>query len=227
MSNCRGGGRIKCTRGKLSRCREWGRGEGGLGHSLEIIKWTWDRLPHPPPSPLHPVTFRHRRAHLRIYVGKNNLNLNNPQEDNVCLSSCWSWFGSWKRGTNRISEHWLLGLRHLLHTSKCTFMPWLLDSLDLPGRRKDTHQLMSRVDYGFNQWSVVSFVIKKLYMYLFMVKQCIYLVILMYFMQIYFHLLWSGNRFTDFVVFLNFLSALHATWIIKKSNILRRFKESR
>ena len=61
-------------------------------------------------------------------------------------------------------------------------MPWLLGSLGLPGRRKDTHQLMSRVDYGFNQWSVVSFVIKKLYVYLFMVKQCIYLVILMYFM---------------------------------------------
>ena len=57
-----------------------------------------------------------------------------------------------------------------------------MDSLDLSGRRKDAHWLMSRVDYGFNQWLVVSFVIKKLYVYLFMVKQCIYLVILMYFM---------------------------------------------
>ena len=42
---------------------------------------------------------------------------------------------------------------------------------------------MSRVDYGFNQWSVVRFVIKKLYVYLFMVKQCIYLVIHTYFMH--------------------------------------------
>ena len=70
---------------------------------------------------------------------------------------------------------------------------------------KDTHWLMSRVDYGFDQWSVVIFIIKKLYVYLFIVKQCIYLVTLMYFMQIYFQLSWAGNKFTDFVVFLNSL----------------------
>ena len=136
------------------------------------------------------------------------------QNDNVCLPFCWSWSRGWKREVKRIREHWFWRLRYLLHTSKCTFMSWLLDSLDLPSRRKDTHRLMSRVDYGFNQWSVVSFVIKKLYVYLFMVKQCIYLVILMYFMQIYFHLLWSENKFTDFAVFLNFLLTLHAAWII-------------
>ena len=136
------------------------------------------------------------------------------QNDNVCLPFCWSWSGGWKRGANRIREDWFWRLRYLLHTSKCTFMSWLLDSLDLPSRRKDTHRLMSRVDYGFNQWSVVSFVIKKLYVYLFMVKQCTYLFILMYFMQIYFHLLWSENKSTNFVVFLNFLLTLHATWII-------------
>ena len=33
---------------------------------------------------------------------------------------------------------------------------------------------MSRFDYGFNQWPVVSFVIKKLYVKLFMVKQYIF-----------------------------------------------------
>ena len=136
------------------------------------------------------------------------------QNDNICLPFCWSWSGGWKRGANRIREHWFWRLRYLLHTSKCTFMSWLLDSLDLPSRRKDTHRLMSRVDYGFNQWSVVSFVIRKLYVYLFTVKQCIYLFVLMYFMQIYFHLLWSGNKFTDFV---NLLSTLHGTWIIKKA----------
>ena len=124
-------------------------------------------------------------------------------------------------------EYWFWGLKHLLHTSKCTFMSWLLDPLDSSSRRKDTHQLMSRVDYGFNQWSVVSFVIRKLYVYLFTVKQCIYLFVLMYFMQIYFHLLWSGNKFTDFVAFLTFLSTLHAAWIIKKNKILRRFNWSR
>ena len=136
------------------------------------------------------------------------------QNDNVCLPFCWSWSGGWKRGANRIREHWFWRLRYLLHTSKCTFMSWLLGSLGLPSRRKDTHQLMSRVDYIFNQCSVVSFVIKKLYVYLFMVKQCTYLFILMYFMQIYFHLLWSENKSTNFVVFLNFLLTLHATWII-------------
>ena len=41
----------------------------------------------------------------------------------------------------------------------------------MPSRRKDTHRLMSRVGYGFNQWPVESFVIEKLYVYLFMVKQ--------------------------------------------------------
>ena len=126
------------------------------------------------------------------------------QNDNVCLPFCWSWSGGWKRGANRIREHWFWRLRYLLHTSKCTFMSWLLDSLDLPSRRKDTNRLMSRVVSGFNQWSVVSRLIKKLYMCLFTVKQCIYLVKFMYFIQIYLHLLWFGNKFTDFAVFLNF-----------------------
>ena len=94
------------------------------------------------------------------------------QNDNVYLPFCWSWWGGWKRGANRIREHWFWGLKHLLHTSKSTFMSWLLDPLGLPSWRKDTHRLMSRVDYGFNQWPVVRLVIKKLHMYLFMVKQC-------------------------------------------------------
>ena len=84
------------------------------------------------------------------------------QDDNVCLPFCWSWSRAWKRGTNRIKQHWFWWLRHLLHHSKCTFMSWLLDSLDLLSRRTDTHRLISRVVY---QWSVVSFVIKKLYVY--------------------------------------------------------------
>ena len=66
-------------------------------------------------------------------------------------------------------------------------MPWLLDSLDLSrygskSKEKYTPRLVSRIDYGFDQKSVVSFVIKKLFVYQFMVKQCIYLVIQMYFM---------------------------------------------
>ena len=44
----------------------------------------------------------------------------------------------------------------------------------MPSRRKDTHRLMSRIDYGFNQWLVVSFVNKKLYVYLSMVKLYIF-----------------------------------------------------
>ena len=95
------------------------------------------------------------RLNITFYVNRIE-----TQKD-VCLPFCWSWPGGWKRGTNRIMKHWVWGLKHLLDTSKCIFLSWLLDSLDLPSRRKDTHQLMSRVDYGFNQWSVVSFVIKK------------------------------------------------------------------
>ena len=47
----------------------------------------------------------------------------------------------------------------------CTFTPWLLDSLDLLRYRSESNKisrLMPRVDYGFDQWSVVSFVIKKI-----------------------------------------------------------------
>ena len=83
---------------------------------------------------------------------------------------------------------------------------------------------MSKLDFGFNQWSVVSFVVKKLYVYLFMVKQCTYLVILMYFMQLYSHLLWSGNKFADFVVF--FVDPTRSV-NYQENKILRRFKESR
>ena len=79
-------------------------------------------------------------------------------------------------------------------------------------------------DYGFDQWSFVSFVIKKLFVYLFMVKECTYLVIQVYFMQIYFYFLWFGNKFTDFCVFPKFLLTLHTRWNTKESKILRKFK---
>ena len=78
-------------------------------------------------------------------------------------------------------------------------------------------------DYGFDQWSFVSFVIKKLFVYLFMVKECTYLVIQVYFMQIYFYFLWFGNKFTDFCVFPKVLN-LHTRWNTKESKILRKFK---
>ena len=94
-----------------------------------------------------------------------HVNRMETQIENVCLPFCWSWFGGSTRGTNKIREHWFWWLRYLLHTSKCTFISWLLDLLDLLSRRKDTHRLISRVVYGFNQWSPVSFVIKKLYVY--------------------------------------------------------------
>ena len=59
---------------------------------------------------------------------------------------------------------------------------------------------------------------------LFMLKQCIYLVIQMYFMQIFFHLLSSANKLTDLFVFPIFLFTLHATRTIKRSEILRKFR---
>ena len=113
-----------------------------------------------------------------------------------------------------------------------TFMLWLWDSLglsryDSESKKRYTLRLVSRVDYDFDQWSLVSFVIKKVYVYLFMVKLCIYLVIQMYFMQMCFHHSWSGNKLADFVVLLNFLLTLHATWTIKESKILRRLKKAK
>ena len=87
-----------------------------------------------------------------------------------------------------------------------------------------TSRLVSKIDYGFYQWSVVSFVIKKVFVYLFMVKQCIYLVIEMYFMQIYFYFLWFANKFTDFCAFPKFLLTLHTRWNIKESKILKKFE---
>ena len=89
----------------------------------------------------------------------------------------------------------------------CIFVPWLFDSLDLPrqaseSKKRWTPRLVSKADYDVDQFSVVRFVIKKLFVYLFMAEQCIHLVIQMYFMQICFHILWSGIKFTDSFVFL-------------------------
>ena len=75
-------------------------------------------------------------------------------------------------------------------------MPWLLDSLDQPRYGSKSHiqqytqmhtQVGTKIDYGFDQWSVVSFV----FVYLFILKESIYLVIQMYFMQIYFFMIWE------------------------------------
>ena len=112
-------------------------------------------------------------------------------------------------------------------------MPWLLDSLDQPRYGSESHiqryprytpRLVSKIDYGFDQWSVVSFVIKKHLVYLFMVKEFIYLVTQMYFMQIYFYFLWFENKFTDFCVYPKFLLTVHTRWNIKESQILSKFK---
>ena len=94
-------------------------------------------------------------------------------------------------------------------------------SCDIP---RYTPRLVSKTDYGFHQWAVVSFVIKKPFVYLFMVKECMYLVIKMYFMQIYFYFLWFGNKFTDFCVFPKFLLTIYTRWNIKESKILRKSK---
>ena len=93
-------------------------------------------------------------------------------------------------------------------------------SSDIP---RWTPRLVSKIDYGFDQWLVVSSVMKKRFAYLFM-KQCIYLVIQMYFMEVYFYFLWFGNKFTDFYVFPKILLTLNARLNIKESKILRKFK---
>ena len=46
---------------------------------------------------------------ISVPIWLYHVNRIETQKDNVCLSFCWSWSGSWKRGTNRISEHWLWG----------------------------------------------------------------------------------------------------------------------
>ena len=102
----------------------------------------------------------------------------------------WSWPGGWKKGDNRIKGHWFWNgkLRHLLHTSTqvsnraCLFFLWQKTiafecSLNLHFYaliigffrsvylqfRMVTPRLVSIVDYCFDQWSIVRFVIKKLF----------------------------------------------------------------
>ena len=69
-------------------------------------------------------------------------------------------------------------------------------SSDIP---RCTPRLVSNTDYGFDQWSVVCFVIKNIFVHLFMVKECTCLVTQMYFMQIYFYFLWFENECIDFL----------------------------
>ena len=47
--------------------------------------------------------------------------------------------------------------------------------------------LRGSFDYNFDSWPIVSFVIKNLVVAIFMVKQCKYLVIQVYFVQMYFY----------------------------------------
>ena len=121
-----------------------------------------------------------------------------------------------EKGDNKIRGHWFWNsvLRHQLRTSTwdsgkfqaepvrccffflfffsqqkklqlvlstCTFMHWLLDS-----SARYTHRLASRTDYVFDQWSVVSFVIKSIFVHLLMANECIWLIKQMYFLQIHF-----------------------------------------
>ena len=120
----------------------------------------------------------------------------------------------------------------------CTFMPWLLDFLDQPMYASEsqnsipsqipryTPRLVSRIDYGFDQCSVVSFVIKKVF--------CIYLWWKSVYMLNYTNVLYAnifltlgikfGNKFTYIFVFPNFLLTLNTTLAIKERKILRRLK---
>ena len=151
---------------------------------------------------------------------------------------CWSWPAGWKRVDNRIRRHWFWngGLKHRLHTSTRVSLLvfscldyWILQIYQGRAQNRRTYtpqRWCLGLTMVLNSGQLKVFLIKNLCVYLFMVKQCIYLVIHMCFMQIYFHLLWCGNISTEFVVFLNFLLTLHATWAVKESEILRRFKES-
>lgn len=74
------------------------------------------------------------------------------------------------------------------------FYAFLLDYLHLPrcgsdSKKRYRPRFVSRTDCGFDQWLGLSFTIKKLFVYLFMAKQRIHLIIQMYYKQIDFHLL--------------------------------------
>ena len=88
----------------------------------------------------------------------------------------------------------------------CTFMPWLLNSLYLSRYGSEWWHprwwLWLTMVLTNGQFYVLFS--RNFFVYLFMVKEYIYLVIQMYFMQIYFDFLWFGNKFTIFFVFPNF-----------------------
>ena len=104
-----------------------------------------------------------------------------------------------------------------------TFIPWLLDSLDLP------RYISEWPHPGYCLWLTMAwplFNCKFCYQEtgLLIFGETIYLFIQMYFIEVYFHFLWSGKKLTNSFGFLNFLFNLHATWTIKESKILRRFR---
>ena len=72
-------------------------------------------------------------------------------------------------------------------------------------KKKITPRLVSRDDYDFGQWSVVSIVIKKLFVYFFTVNSHIDVLHANIFSPF---MIW--NKFTDFFIFSNFLLTLHA-----------------
>ena len=72
-----------------------------------------------------------------------------------------------------------------------------------------TPRLVCSIDYGFDQWLVVNFVIKNPFYVFIYGKKCICLFTHMCFMQIYFYLLWFWNKIAHFFVFAIFLLTLH------------------
>ena len=127
----------------------------------------------------------------------------------------------------------------------CNFASWLLDSLHLPrygfeSKKRYTPNLLficlegsfesffaeevqwiawdGGLDYDFYRWSVVSFIVKKLAVNLFMVKQCIYLVMQMNFMWIYLHFWWINLQI--FLYFQTFCCPTHRLNYKRKSKFI-------
>ena len=117
----------------------------------------------------------------------------------------------------------------------CTFMPWLLDSLDLhryssESKKRCTWRLVSRVDFGFDQWPVVSFVIKKLFVYLVWWNNVYtYVYILICYTDVFHGIFTFYDLGINLQIFCisEYLLTLHANRTLKESKITRRFKESR
>ena len=97
-------------------------------------------------------------------------------------------------------------------------MPWLLDCLDLPrygseSKKRYTPRLVPSVDYGFDQWSIVSFCYQETF-YIFFYGETVYTHTYLYrcsSCKYFFTFYGLAINLQIFFLFPNFLLTLHTT----------------